>query len=210
MSSNWRNNNVRINVNMNPGNMNDFYTQFNNMMNNYNNFFNNWMNSLNSNQGNRMIQGNQGNNRVFNFNFNNLMDSLNNVNGPNTFNFHYEFNSNSNNNDDLNASASSNSGNFIRDSINNSASFNNLSGFEKKKLELILEMDEFQYKHIQKYEDSRKETECAICLSDFKGTDIIKAFYKCNHIYHKKCLLNWLKDHDFCPLCKHNLKDDIH
>ena len=84
----------------------------------------------------------------------------------------------------------------------------NLSDFEKKKHNLFLEMDEYQYKHIQKYE-SRKETECAICLGEFLGPDIIKAFYKCEHIFHKKCLLNWLKTKNKCPLCNHDLSDDI-
>ena len=70
-------------------------------------------------------------------------------------------------------------------------------------------MDEYQFKHIQKYDESRKETECAICLEDFKDIDIIKAFYKCNHILHKKCLLNWLKKNNTCPFCKHDLSDDI-
>ena len=70
-------------------------------------------------------------------------------------------------------------------------------------------MDEYQYKHIERYGESRKETECAICLEDFKGIDIIKAFYKCQHIFHKKCLENWLKRSNCCPLCKHDLTEDI-
>ena len=86
---------------------------------------------------------------------------------------------------------------------------NNLSDFEKKKHDLFLEMDEYQYKHIERYDESRKETECAICLEDFKGIDIIKAFYKCQHIFHKKCLENWLKRSNCCPLCKHDLTEDI-
>ena len=77
----------------------------------------------------------------------------------------------------------------------------------KKRAELILELDEFQYKHISKY-SSRKEDSCAICLQKFKGTDIIKEFC-CKHIFHKKCLLKWLQNSNICPLCKHNLMDDI-
>ena len=84
----------------------------------------------------------------------------------------------------------------------------NLTDFEKKKHDLFLEMDEYQYKHIQKYE-SRKETECAICLEQFKGIDIIKAFCKCEHIFHKACLKKWLKRSNLCPLCKHDLTEDI-
>ena len=96
----------------------------------------------------------------------------------------------------------------IRNSIMASVNVSSLSDFEKKKMELILEMDEYQYKHIQKYE-SRKETECAICLEEFKGTDMIKAFHKCEHIFHKNCLRDWLKKQVVCPLCKHDLEDDI-
>ena len=69
-------------------------------------------------------------------------------------------------------------------------------------------MDEYQFKHIQKYQN-REEKECAICLGDFQGIDILKAFYKCDHIFHKKCLLDWLKKHNDCPYCKHDLSDDI-
>jgi len=77
----------------------------------------------------------------------------------------------------------------------------------KKRANFILEMDEFQYKHILKY-SSRKEDNCTICLQKFKGTDIIKEFC-CKHIFHKKCLLKWLKTSNLCPLCKHNLMDDL-
>ena len=84
---------------------------------------------------------------------------------------------------------------------------NNNNILIKKRAELILELDEFQYKHISKY-SSRKEDTCAICKQTFKGTDIIKEFC-CKHIFHKKCLLKWLQTSNICPLCKHNLMDDI-
>jgi E3 ubiquitin-protein ligase ATL7/58/59 len=54
-----------------------------------------------------------------------------------------------------------------------------------------------------------KETECAICMADYKGNDIIKSFYKCNHIFHKKCLLDCLKKNNKCPICNHDLSEDI-
>ena len=69
-------------------------------------------------------------------------------------------------------------------------------------------MDQYQYKHIQKY-NSRKEMECAICLEEFQRNDIIKEFYKCKHIFHKDCLKNWLKRANLCPLCKHDLTEDF-
>ena len=194
---------VTIRYNITSGNMNnqDWQNHYNQMMNN----FNNWMNNLNNNMNNRNQNSNNSNSgpRVYHFNFNNMMDNLN------DFNFNYSYEVNDYIRESSNNASIRSSRNNLTSSINNSVNLNDFSGGEKKKLQLILEMDEYQYKHIQKYDDSRKETNCAICLEDFKNTDIIKAFCACKHIFHKKCLLNWLKDHDICPLCKHDLNDDM-
>lgn len=138
-------------------------------------------------------------NNNINADINNVMNQLN--------NFGINFN-NVNNNNNANNFNNNNADHFYDNVDEDENNNNNLTEFEKKKRQLILEMDEYQYKHIVKY-DSRKETECAICLAEFIGTDMIKAFYKCEHIFHKKCLLNWLKKSNCCPLCKHNLEDDI-
>ena len=111
----------------------------------------------------------------------------------------------------VNNSNQNNNANVAQNNIYNSnVLFNtqNLSDFDKKKDDLFVEMDQYQYKHIQKY-DSRRETECAICLEESKRNDIIKEFYKCKHIFHKDCLKNWLKRSNVCPLCKHDLTDEI-
>ena len=41
-----------------------------------------------------------------------------------------------------------------------------------------------------------------ICLTDFDdNNDIIKL--KCNHIFHKTCILEWLKNNsNKCPVCR--------
>ena len=78
---------------------------------------------------------------------------------------------------------------------------------EKKKEKLLLELDEFQYKHIQKY-NVLMEEKCVICFENFKRVDIIKEL-PCKHIYHKDCILKWLKDSNICPLCKYDLTKDI-
>ncbi len=50
------------------------------------------------------------------------------------------------------------------------------------------------FKHDEPLEDN-----CSICCS--KGTK--KAVItSCGHIFHRKCLMTWLKDHDDCPLCR--------
>ena len=138
-----------------------------------------------------------GNSNTITFNNNYIRNTNNVINNNNT---------NYNNN---NANYNNNNVNYNNNNANNhNNNGGNLSEYDKKKKQLILEMDEYQYKHIQKY-NSRKETKCVICLNEFLGLDIIKAFYKCEHIFHKVCLLDWLKKSDSCPLCKHNLKDDI-
>ena len=210
--------NPRVHVytfNLNDNNFSNFDNlrdNYNNMMDNFNNWMNNFRNmnsnANNSNNSNNSNNLNNNRNNFIRFNFNDMMDNLNNfsyqVSSSNGGNIHINLhNSVSSNNQSIRSSRSN-----LSNSINTNASLNNLSGNEKKKLQLILEMDEYQYKHIQKY-DSRKETNCAICLEDFIGTDIIKAFTTCQHIFHKKCLLGWLKDHSICPLCKHDLSDDM-
>ena len=139
-----------------------------------------------------------------------------NINSQNNANVNNDINNALLNNMGINQNMNENINNsYNSNNINNSNDMNNIqknniveSEFERKKKQLILEMDEFQYKHILKY-DSRKETRCSICLNDFDRTDIIKSFYKCEHIFHKSCLLDWLKKSNICPLCKHDLKDDI-
>ena len=131
------------------------------------------------------------------FNFNNSNFSIN-INGQ-FMNIFQNFNPyNFNNNYLINIPMNQN--------INNTEiNENNISSKEKE--DFILELNEFQYKHINKY-SSRKEENCTICLENFKGTDIIKEF-SCKHIFHKKCLLKWLEKSNDCPLCKHNMIDDI-
>ena len=77
----------------------------------------------------------------------------------------------------------------------------------RKRNKFILELDEFQYKHVKKY-STIKEDKCAICLQKFKGVDIIKEF-PCKHIFHKNCILKWIEKSNICPLCKYDINNDV-
>jgi hypothetical protein len=50
-------------------------------------------------------------------------------------------------------------------------------------------------------------TTCTVCLEDFesdeRGTQL-----PCNHYFHKECLSPWLKEHNSCPTCRHQLPTD--
>lgn len=45
---------------------------------------------------------------------------------------------------------------------------------------------------------------CPICVEDYKfGDDIAwSRNEKCYHAYHTSCILEWLMDHDDCPMCR--------
>ena len=79
--------------------------------------------------------------------------------------------------------------------------------FMRKREQFILELDEFQFKHLKKY-SALKEDKCPICLQKYKSADIIKEF-PCKHIFHKNCIFKWLKTSNVCPLCKHDITDEI-
>merc|ERR1712038_1903005 len=53
--------------------------------------------------------------------------------------------------------------------------------------------------------NSDKSSSCPICLDDFcVGDDVCwsKRSEECVHIYHVKCIMDWLMDHDECPTCR--------
>lgn len=48
-----------------------------------------------------------------------------------------------------------------------------------------------------------KENSCAICLDDLRNNLVIT---KCNHMFHKSCLGQWLGNHSTCPCCRELLQ----
>ena len=197
-----------INLNQNCSNVNKTVSGLHNSIkiggipdNGGNNMNNNIRNNNNNNV--RIIRIGNGNIQT-NFSSNQSLNSM--MNDLNNLGIHINLNNQNQNRN--NANNNNNNNINVNNDDDDEENEQNLSDFDRKKQNLFLEMDEYQYKHIQRYE-SRKETECAICLEEFKGIDIIKAFYKCEHIFHKKCLKSWLKRSNLCPLCKHDLTEDI-
>ena len=66
---------------------------------------------------------------------------------------------------------------------------------------VISKLEEFKYKYLEKHLN-RKEKECSICLEEFKELDRVKLFSCKQHIFHKECIMKWLLNKDYCPLCK--------
>ncbi|KAK4264794.1 hypothetical protein QN277_025924 [Acacia crassicarpa] len=49
------------------------------------------------------------------------------------------------------------------------------------------------------------DTECVICLSEFKNGHRLRILPKCNHGFHVHCIDKWLRSHSSCPKCRHCL-----
>ena len=130
-----------------------------------------------------------------NFNFGNdfFNNGFNNVNNAN-------FDNNYENDEDENEEVENNEDNDDEDE-------NERELFMRKRNQFILELDEFQFKHLKKY-SALKEDKCPICLQKYKGSDIIKEF-PCKHIFHKNCIFKWLKTSNLCPLCKYDIINDV-
>ena len=82
--------------------------------------------------------------------------------------------------------------------------------FAKLKKQFVKELDEYQYKNKDKFENAIIEEECSICLCKYKITDNLKLL-PCRHCFHKKCIKKWLSsdEHNKCPLCNLDIKAEI-
>ncbi|XP_057799584.1 E3 ubiquitin-protein ligase ATL42-like [Salvia miltiorrhiza] len=52
---------------------------------------------------------------------------------------------------------------------------------------------------------SKEGLECAVCLSRFEDTELLRLLPKCRHAFHISCIDTWLENHSSCPLCRHKL-----
>ena len=77
---------------------------------------------------------------------------------------------------------------FLNDNIDDTKN-------KQKIIDSLIEI-EFTENTNNKYD----EEECSICLGDFcKGNKI--CCLNCSHIFHSKCIKDWIKKKNICPLC---------
>jgi hypothetical protein len=48
------------------------------------------------------------------------------------------------------------------------------------------------------------QPECVICLEHFRDSQLVckPTNEKCNHLFHKDCMMVWLMLHTRCPICR--------
>ena len=86
----------------------------------------------------------------------------------------------------------------------------NNTDYIKLKKQFFKELDAFQYKNKDKFENALIEDECSICLCKYKITDMLKIL-PCKHGFHKKCIKKWLsnEEHNKCPFCNLDIKAEV-
>lgn len=52
---------------------------------------------------------------------------------------------------------------------------------------------------------SKEGLECAVCLSRFEDTEVLRLLPKCKHAFHLECVDRWLESHSSCPICRHKI-----
>ncbi|GLJ39537.1 hypothetical protein SUGI_0807920 [Cryptomeria japonica] len=63
----------------------------------------------------------------------------------------------------------------------------------------------FSYDLVKGLKARAMGSECAVCLSDFTGEEMVRLLPKCSHAFHPECIDMWLCSHSTCPVCRISL-----
>ena len=55
---------------------------------------------------------------------------------------------------------------------------------------------------------AREAKQCAICLADYTKVDADLCVLQCmtGHVYHERCIFEWIKKQEYCPVCRGEIK----
>eukprot|EP01102_Stenamoeba_stenopodia_P023216 TRINITY_DN9921_c0_g1_i1.p1 TRINITY_DN9921_c0_g1~~TRINITY_DN9921_c0_g1_i1.p1 ORF type:complete len:288 (+),score=28.19 TRINITY_DN9921_c0_g1_i1:211-1074(+) len=53
----------------------------------------------------------------------------------------------------------------------------------------------------EKENPTGEELSCAVCMDNFQANDMVRKL-SCKHIYHDKCVSQWLEINSTCPMCR--------
>jgi len=59
-----------------------------------------------------------------------------------------------------------------------------------------------------KKDDTILQSECSICMDNYKYKQYKRILPDCKHTFHKKCIDNWFKKKSSCPVCRKDFLDN--
>ena len=83
-----------------------------------------------------------------------------------------------------------------------------LRGKELFEIEIRVFRDQFEIE----FQNSKKleYDQCCFCLDDeFTNEEKVVSYPGCHHNFHFECLEHWLKDKNFCPICKSDFRSEF-
>ncbi|KAJ9560578.1 hypothetical protein OSB04_005738 [Centaurea solstitialis] len=63
----------------------------------------------------------------------------------------------------------------------------------------------FTYSTVKEIMIGKQALECAVCLNEFQDHEALRLLPKCNHVFHRDCIDEWLGLHITCPVCRASL-----
>ena len=79
----------------------------------------------------------------------------------------------------------------------------------ENKMMVLDKMKVIKFYDVKNYEKIVDEKNCVICFNEFKNNEYVKIFNCGKHIFHEKCIEEWIKKDFRCPLCKYSIKKDV-
>ncbi|KAK9757653.1 hypothetical protein RND81_01G177100 [Saponaria officinalis] len=72
---------------------------------------------------------------------------------------------------------------------------------------VIKSLPTYLYSDVREHrKGSKVQLECAICLIEFLDVEALRLLPGCNHVFHPRCIDQWLLRHVTCPICRRNLE----
>uniref|UniRef100_A0A803LUU4 RING-type E3 ubiquitin transferase n=1 Tax=Chenopodium quinoa TaxID=63459 RepID=A0A803LUU4_CHEQI len=74
--------------------------------------------------------------------------------------------------------------------------------------EFIKALPTYFYADVKQHRKGQVELECAVCLSEFQDPEALRLLPGCSHVFHPRCVDQWLMKHVTCPVCRHSLEPE--
>ncbi|XP_048490444.1 E3 ubiquitin-protein ligase ATL6-like [Beta vulgaris subsp. vulgaris] len=74
--------------------------------------------------------------------------------------------------------------------------------------EVIKSIPTYFYADVKQHRKGQVELECAVCLYEFQDAEALRLLPGCKHVFHPRCIDQWLATHVTCPICRQSLEPE--